>query len=321
MKEQINFKIVVILMFVIMAGLLAAGCGALSPAAEAAPGVQPTQAAKVKVTEVESAAPPQAEAYPPPDEGEATPSLAEGQESSPPDDAAESPEIEYSDDDAQRAIQLFTAQDDVAAFLADYPDWQGESWPEDDAGQIWGIDLYSEAADEWLGWGQVNVSTGEVIEYFVPRDLSPEEFQAGLEKVEKYVFADAEILALLGDPEAWDHETRWNRWEANWEVWFGKGLDEWLVVVYLEDDYASLEIIDPTAFEAEEQERLNRDQAIELAWEAEGIGEALDGVDYWTTYVENQGGSQWSVSFVSGDTELFYALVDIESWEVLESTK
>ena len=35
--------------------------------------------------------------------------------------------------------------------------------------------------------------------------------------------------------------------------------------------------------------------------------------------MEHQGGATWSVSFVAGETERFYALVDVEGEQVLES--
>ena len=221
--------------------------------------------------------------------------------------------------DAGRAVLLLAAHEPVSSFLADYSDWQGEARQEHEQGNIWSVELYSEAADEWLGYGLVNAKTGEIIEFFVPRELTPEEFQAGRERVEKLVFGDAEVLALLGDPELWEHETGYDRWEARWYVWFAKGLDEWAVTVEMGDGWESIEIIDPNALEEAEQEQLLRDQAIELAYEAEGVDKALDGVDDWRTYVEHQGGSQWTVSFVNDGEELFFALVDVESWQVLDS--
>ena len=222
-------------------------------------------------------------------------------------------------EDDQKAIQLLASETAVAQFLSDYPDWNGESWPENDASDIWSIDLYSEAADEWLGWGMVNINTGEILDYFVPRDLSPEEFQAGMAKVENLVLNDAGVQARLGDPALWEHETYYNRWDEQWEVWFAHGLDELLVTVYMDEEYIYLEdIIDPSQLEAEKEAELQRDQAVELAWSADGIDQALDGVDNWHTLVASRG-DLWAVSFVSDDQELFFALVDIDNQTIVEA--
>ena len=72
----------------------------------------------------------------------------------------------------------------------------------------------------------------------------------------------------------------------------------------------------------EQQVADNRNKAIELAWQAEGVDEALFGDDEdveWETFVAHVGGGQYGVSFATADKQLFFALVDIDSEEILES--
>lgn len=227
--------------------------------------------------------------------------------------------VEETTGDAAGAIALLAAHEEVALHLSNYPDWEGNAWPEDDNG-IWGIDFYSPAADEWLGWGQVNVMTTEVLDYFVPIELSAEDFQEGLTAVENFVFSDPEVLALLGEAADWEHETSFNRWEQRWESWFWRGLDAFGVLVHYSDDGLWLDgIVDPNAFEAEEAAELARNQAIELAWEAGGVGDALNDNDNWVTYVSPQPDGNWLVEFVADETLQFYALVDIAEWIIVES--
>lgn len=224
-------------------------------------------------------------------------------------------------DEAALAVQLLGAVPEVADWLASYPDWTGDAWLDGDDGVHYHVDLYSAAADEWLGWGYVNVAEGAVEDYFVPRELSAEEFQVGREKVEAFVFGDQEVLARLGNVADWDFDTWYNRWDANWEVWFWYGLDELVVTVNIWEDEAYLESIrNPAEFEADQALENNKNQAIELAWQAEGIDQAVAGIDNWQTYVSQQGDTVWAVTFATEDRELFYALVDIESWTVLESS-
>lgn len=225
-----------------------------------------------------------------------------------------------SDDAAQQAIDIAVADAEVATYLAEYPNWQAEAYPEEE--NLWGVDFYGASEEEWLGYVFLNIDTGEIIETYIPQQLSPEELQAGQAAVEKLVLNDAELLALLGDPNQWESETEYDSYDGAWYVWFGRGLDEWAVAVYAEDDrYYIEEIFDPAAWEAEEAEEAARNQAIELAYEAEGIDAALTAADDWRVYAENQGGSQWTVSFVAGEQELFFALVDTEQWLVLETSK
>lgn len=224
-------------------------------------------------------------------------------------------------DEAARAIQLLAEEPEVAGWLASYPDWTGDAWLEGEDGLHYHVDLYSAAADEWLGWGYVNVADGLVEDYFVPRELTAEEFQTGRELVEAFVFSDEEVLARLGNVDDWGYDTWYNRWDANWQVWFWYGLEELAVTVNIWEDEPYLDsITNPAEFEAEEAAENSKNQAIELAWQAEGIDQAVAGVDNWQTYVAQQGDTIWAVTFATEDRELFYALVDIESWTVLESS-
>lgn len=224
-------------------------------------------------------------------------------------------------DEAARAIQLLAEEPEVAGWLASYPDWTGDAWLEGEDGLHYHVDLYSAAADEWLGWGYVNVADGVVEDFFVPRELTAEEFQTGREMVEAFVFSDEEVLARLGNVDDWGYDTWYNRWDANWQVWFWYGLEELAVTVNIWEDEPYLDsITNPAEFEAEEAAENSKNQAIELAWQAEGIDQAVAGVDNWQTYVAQQGDTVWAVTFATEDRELFYALVDIGSWTVLDSS-
>lgn len=236
------------------------------------------------------------------------------------DEVLEQDSEELSDQETV-AIQLLAEEPEVAGWLASYPDWTGDAWLEGEDGLHYHVDLYSAAADEWLGWGYVNVADGLVEDFFVPRELTAEEFQTGREMVEAFVFSDEEVLARLGNVDDWGYDTWYNRWDANWQVWFWYGLEELAVTVNIWEDEPYLDsIYNPAEFEAEEAAENSKNQAIELAWQAEGIDQAVAGVDNWQTYVAQQGDTIWAVTFATEDRELFYALVDIGSWTVLESS-
>ena len=85
------------------------------------------------------------------------------------------------------------------------------------------------------------------------------------------------------------------------------------------DDFYIEEVRNERVLGEEEAFEHSRDKAIRLAYEE--VGDALEGRDDWHTYAEHQGGTQWSVAFVTDETERFYALVDVENEQVLESER
>ena len=220
--------------------------------------------------------------------------------------------------DEQRAIALIANTPEGATHLANFPDWTGEAWQDDD--NLWGVDLYSEAQDEWLGWGQVNVETNEVLDYFIPVELTAEQFQTGRAAAEKVTLGDAALLTRLGDLETWEYDVHYDRWDASWYVSFWRGIEELTVVIGIwEDEYYIGEIVNPNELAAEEAEEQQRNTAIELAYQRDDIWEIMDGVDDWTTYAEPHGDGVWTVAFATTDRTLYSATVNVETGELVES--
>ena len=226
----------------------------------------------------------------------------------------------YSRDEAE-AIQHLAKHAEMATYLANYENWEGDVWLDDEA-DVYYIEFYDPIKDEYLGSGAVNAQTGEISDLFIPRELSTDQYQAEQTIVQDIILNDAELLALLDNLEGWEYDTDYDRYEATWYTWFYKGLDEFVVSVsfYDGDPYID-EMYDPSAFDEEEQRRVNQDQAIELAFESDIIYEALDGVDDWKAYASPQENGIYAVSIAGNSTELFYALVDIENWKIIETSK
>jgi hypothetical protein len=227
----------------------------------------------------------------------------------------------YAQDDEearkQALVQIVASTPEFSEWLDGYANWQGAAYPPED-GTVWYVEFYNESGDEWLGYANVEANTGEIQDSFIPKPLPTDVYQAQLEKVQKLVLDDPEVLARLGDPVLWDMYPDYNRWEAVWDVYFYRGVDALLVKAAIEDAYFSIsQISDPNELNEDQQVEDARNQAISLAYSAEGVDGALDGHDDWKTYAEPQGGSRWSVSFAAGEQELFYALVDIQSGAIL----
>lgn len=220
----------------------------------------------------------------------------------------------------EQAIALVSAHPPIAEVLANYPGWTGHPYPDDEAQILWHVDFES-ADGEGLGYGHVNLETGEIYDVYMPRDLTDEEFAAGRAKIEAYLQTSPEVTALLGEPSLWDHDIWYNKWDENWHAWYSYGLDAWEFIFYIDSESGSVWLdnyYDPNVLEGDEALAWNRGQAVELAYQAPGIDEALTGYDNWYTYASDQGDGLWTVEFAADDQLLFSALVDIVNWQVIE---
>ncbi|MBI5668567.1 MAG: hypothetical protein HZC41_11225 [Chloroflexi bacterium] len=233
------------------------------------------------------------------------------------------PALAQSQEETEQAlIQIVAQSDEIAGWLDEHPGWIGHGYPGEDAPTFWYVEFYDSSETEWLGYGVIHAETGEIIEAFAPRPLPTEVYAEQQPRIQTLVLADPEVQARLIDPALWDVYTDYNRWEAVWEVYLYRGQQALLVKASLdENDYFSISsITDPNELAEEQAAQAKRDQAVNLAYSAEGIDAALEGYDNWKTYVENQGGTRWSVSFEADGQRLFYALVDIATNRVLDTT-
>ena len=226
---------------------------------------------------------------------------------------------------ADQAIAIAADEEEIAWHISHY-NWNADAYQEDKDSSVWTMEFWSEDGageyEEWLAWAEVDLANGAVLDAYAPRELTAEDFHEGQMIAETLVLNDIAVQAAVGDISRWEHDTYYDRWDEAFYVSLWYGLDEISVSVRLDEESRSYyveQITNANLLEEAEQAELARNQAIELAWEAEGIWDVLQDYDDWTTYVEHQGASQYSVAFVTTDAELFYAIVDIESWKVLEA--
>ncbi len=218
-----------------------------------------------------------------------------------------------------RLIALVAEIEDFADWLANYEGWQGKASPQDgdDQDGLWYVEFKDADDEEWLGYANVDIE-GNIEDSFIPRPLPEDELAEGKVRVRELVLADPEVAARLTDPLLWEVEADYDRYEVNWVVNFYRGLEHLRVIAQMnEDEFYVEEVRNQRTFSEEDAVEYAKDEAVRLAYEE--VGDALEGLDDWRTYVEQQGGARWSVAFVAGETERFYALVDVESEQVLES--
>ncbi|MFK7804406.1 MAG: hypothetical protein AB8G95_22415 [Anaerolineae bacterium] len=233
------------------------------------------------------------------------------------------PEDDIDSDQERQALQLLVQEKPIAMLLSTHAEWHVEMWLNEEEWQM-EIDLF-DANWEWISWAGVGLDENElpvvVNAMYAPQSLTVEEYQLQQSAAEGLVLNNAEVLAILGDPAEWERYAWYDEWEAAWDIYFYKGLDEISVRIDNYDGEMMVGSIKNLALLTEEQTIVdNHDRAIELAWSADGIDEALFSTDQeWRTYVTHIGEAQYGVSFAAADNELFFALVDIEAEQVLES--
>jgi hypothetical protein len=234
---------------------------------------------------------------------------------------ARSAPVVQPENDKDLAIVKVAAAAEIAPVLANHPNWVADAYPDDEAERIWHVDFYAEPDGEHLGYGHINLNSDELFDIKMPRDLSPAELQAGIATIDAYLPYDAEVQARLGNPKLWYHDVSYNRWEESWQAYYSRGLEEIVITLYIDDDndvYLD-SIVDPTVLSAEEAMEERRNRAINLAYSAEGIDEALAGVDNWRTYVEDQGDGQYTVAFSTTDGPLYRVHVNIDQERIIEA--
>lgn len=225
--------------------------------------------------------------------------------------------------DQETAIQLLAAVPEVALWLQNFPGWLGYAW-ESDTPAVWSVYFLASEEGEWLGEGTVNIATGEILSYFVPRELTPEEYTEQLALVEYFRQNDAAVVDRIGDAgDFWQHYTYYSRWETLWYTYYYYGLDAFAVVLkYNKSDGTVVlqEIYDPNQLNAEKQVQQARDTAVELAWTAPGISLALEPYDsHQSTVVPQATAGQYRVEFYADDVLRFWALTDVNAYRLLAS--
>lgn len=217
-----------------------------------------------------------------------------------------------------RLIALVAETEDFADWLTSYEGWQGKASPKDgDEDGLWYVEFKDADDEEWLGYANVDTE-GTIEDSFIPRPLPDDELAEGKVRVVALVLDDPEVAARLVDPLLWEVNADYDRYEVNWVVNFYRGLEHLRIIAQMNrDEFYVEEVRNQRTFSEEDAVEYAKDEAIRLAYEE--VGNALEGLDDWRTHVEHQGGARWSVAFVAGETEHFYALVDVESEQVLES--
>lgn len=229
---------------------------------------------------------------------------------------------------ATAAINIAAQSEDLSEVLAGQ-EWEAEVFAEGE--NIYGVDFFrtgdfdEKEEGRFLAWALVDIENGLVVETFKPYLLSEEELERLSLQVQALVLRDAEVAMVIGDPIGWNIEVYWDAFESAFYVSFYRGLDSYVALVYYTaDDEEAGEFFFEAFFNEYMMDEAaaaleRRDRAITLAFEADGIDDALAGYDDWETIVQEISETEASVEFVVGSERLFFALVDLENNQIIES--
>ncbi len=226
-----------------------------------------------------------------------------------------SPAFRRLEPEAQRAVALAARSREIAPRLARYPGWSAAAERED--GPLWHVEF--QLGEEWLGEAYVDLEAREVREFNLPVEPTPAERARIVPRLRKRAAADPEVRALLGGLD-WDEEITYDKWEDAWIVYYWRGEDG--VGVRFGSDKGRLYVegvFDPLALEAEQARRHAQDRAIQLAYQVEAVGRALEPYDSWQAYAEPVAKDlqRWTVTFATPDKTIVTVLVDTVSGRAL----
>lgn len=223
-------------------------------------------------------------------------------------------------DDADQIIEQVAESQYFAAWLDENPGWQ--AFAETDEGASWFVEFYIDNDDEeeFLGFAYLNVEQGVLGEWAITRPLSAAEFEKGQAEVVALLDSDPEIEVLLGDnPASWDRRVDYESIEGAWRARYTRGIEHIEIYFFEEDgDLVIGDMFMEGFLDEETGQQVARDLAIEIAFDTTEADERLDGIDDWTALAEPQPDGLWTVSFVSGDDSLLFAVVDVENEELVE---
>lgn len=219
-----------------------------------------------------------------------------------------------------QVIAVAAASEEFVEALANYETYDTWAEPLEEDPNTWFVEFYVESEDIFIGEALVDTTTWEIVESFVVEVLSEAELQAGEALVLNAIMSDSEVMAVVKDPSEWQIFVQYEGFDNMWSVVFINGLNEWEALVGVFEGEAYIESFTQLeAMDAYEEMEDERGRAVMLAFEAEGVDAALEGIDNWGTFAQPQADGTWSVLFVTFDRALFFVMVDLANETILEA--
>ena len=224
----------------------------------------------------------------------------------------------------QDAIDLAAQSEVFAAGLEENPGWTAAAYDTGNAYGIWRVQFwYADGSD--LGWADVSPERGRVYSWEVYFGATDAQENAAESVLREVVNTQPEFIDLLEDPSQYEIYIDYDSYNRYWGVYIDVGANSiWTAIQFEGKTPDSLEnplvlgLYFSNVLSYNDWKESNKAIAIATAFQNTDVADALNGIDDWTTSVEQNDEGLWTVYFLNGDSTVAQVQVDMSTEAVVD---
>lgn len=226
----------------------------------------------------------------------------------------------------QDVIDMVTSQMPFSYGLQTVSDWSAAAYDTGNTYGIWRVQFWDGEGEE-IAWANIAPERGRLYNYEAVFSSTDAQLQAAEPIVRAYIQSHPDVIALIGDPQAYSDSTylEYNGWLKAWGVWIDRGDDTLYLIVQFKGivpdaltDPELIEIGFPNVMSYDEWLIGMHDKATTIAFTDPQIAAVLRPITGWVSEVVYQDEGLWAVTFTDDDTELLTAVVNLETSQMVE---
>jgi hypothetical protein len=224
---------------------------------------------------------------------------------------------------AQDAINLAAEHPAFAKALADRPGWSANAYDTKSRYAIWRVEFY-DADGNGMGWADVSLDQHRLYAWDTSFDVIESQYAEAEPILLDFLRNDKIAQDMIGSiDDVYGTWVGYDGWRECWMVHLDRGADSLdLTLRSRRSDPKSLEglylekVYVANIMSFTDWNNANGSQIVAAAFENPEIAAAVRGVDGWTTATERLEGDAWKVRFLSGETVIAEADVNIADGSV-----
>jgi hypothetical protein len=225
---------------------------------------------------------------------------------------------------SEDAIDVAASHPTFVAALKAHPGWKGAAYFTGNLFEVWRVQFWDKDGKP-IGHADVNVARKYVYWAEAHYKLSAEEKKPAAEHLRKFVLENAEVQAVIGDPDDYDYtDFDYDSGGNFWVVIFVKKASAVAVVVQFQSNSPlSFErpvlkgFYFPNVLPYDDWEKAQKADAQAIAFSQSEIAAAMRKQAGWAASAIRTGDTTWTVTFTRGDKKLASAVVDTATRSVL----
>ncbi len=228
----------------------------------------------------------------------------------------------------QQVIDMTTSFVPFSYGLQTVPGWKAAAYNTGNVYGIWRVQFWSSDGEE-IAWANIAPAQKRLYNYEAPFGSTEEQRNAAEPLVRAYIQSHPDVIALLGDPMAYNDATyvEYNGWVKAWGVWIERGDDSVYILVQFKGQTPDsltepqlLEIGFPNIPSYADWQTNQQDEVKTIAFTQPEVAAALRDVTGWQAEAVRQDDGLWNVTFSAGETKIVSALVKLDTRETLKWT-